>query len=97
MVTSTNNFLLFYNTATGARAIGSLHGDGTYADVSLGSFQPGWTHIVGGMKNSVLLFYNSTSPTAHTAIGQLDATGNYFDLVQFDGVLSTGWTHIVAE
>jgi hypothetical protein len=81
-VACVNKRLLFYNTITGAGAIAQVNVDGTFGAVASDSpLSPGWTHIVADPKNSVLMFYNSNSPSAYTVIGRLDQTGVYTDVV----------------
>ena len=98
VVAGVNNLLLLYNMTTGDRMIGRLSDSGVFTNLGSGpGFSTGWTHIVGSARNTVLLFYNKNSPVAATAIGRLDASGVYTDVRQYNGLLSTGWTHIVAE
>jgi hypothetical protein len=94
VVSGVNNELLFYNSS-GQRVIARLEDDGTFTNLTLGTFSPGWDGIAGGIKNSVLLFY--TAATGFTAIGRLDGNGGYSDVTQYSGLLSTNWTDIIAE
>jgi hypothetical protein len=97
VVASFSNLLLFYNTNTGALATGRIDSNGVYTNTDARLVSSGWTSVAAGSQNGALLFYNGNSPAAAMAISRLDTAGHYTDVQRLDGLLSTGWTHIVAE
>lgn len=95
VVAGVNDLVVLYKASNGTRVIGRLDKNGVFATVSSGTWSAQWDSIVAGLNNTVLLFYRASD--GYTAIGRLDQNGVFADVVQYTGLLSTGWTHIVAE
>ena len=95
VVAGVNNLIVLYKKPDGSRMIGRLDQSGVFTVVNPGAWSAQWDLIVAGLNNTVLLFYRATD--GYTAIGRLDQDGVFTDVTQYRGLLSTGWTNIVAE
>ena len=85
----TSQGVLYYNSATGAAAVGRFNELGSFSTLKTMELSKGWTSIVSLPDG--ILFYNSQ--TGAGLIGRLDATGTLSSVKQLD--LSKGWTTIV--
>jgi hypothetical protein len=90
------NYLLYYNTNTGAGAVGQIDELGNHTTLKSyaeGSSLKGWTHIAATEDH--FLYYNTN--TGAGAVGQIDTAGNHTTLKSYsEGSFSKGWTHIAA-
>lgn len=95
IVAGVNNLIVLYKKANGSRVIGRLDKNGVFTAINSGMWSAQWDSIVASVNNTVLLFYRATD--SYTAIGRLDHNGVFTDVTQYSGLLSTGWTNIMAE
>lgn len=86
---NTPNGILWYNSRTGAGAVGRVDSAGNHTTIKTMNFSTGWTNIVNTPNG--ILYYNSQ--TGAGAVGQIDGAGNHTTIKTLN--FSTGWTHIV--
>ncbi|MBD2328090.1 hypothetical protein [Alkalinema sp. FACHB-956] len=85
------NLILYYNSDTGAGAVGLLDSQGNHATLKdYGDFTTGWSHVV--QASNGILFYNTN--TGAGVIGKVDAAGN-FSTVKAYSDFAKNWSHIV--
>ena len=86
---NTQNGILWYNSQTGAGAVGRVDSAGNHTTIKTMNFSTGWTHIVNTPNG--ILYYNAQSGDG--AVGQINGEGNHTTIKTLK--FSTGWTHIV--
>ena len=67
-IVNTPNGILYYNSQTGAGAVGRIDGAGNHTTMKSLSFSKGWTHIVNTPNG--ILYYNSQTGAA--AVGRIN-------------------------
>ncbi len=92
---NTPNGILWYNSQTGAGAVGLIDSAGNHTTVKsypAGAFATGWTLITN--TPSGILYYNTQ--TGAGAVGLIDSAGNHTTVKSYPaGAFATGWTHNV--
>ena len=89
----TPNGVLYYNSHTGAGAVGRIdcYSNGNHVTIKsypAGAFAPGWTNIVN--TSNGILYYNSA--TGAGAIGSIDGAGNHTTVASYGaGSFAPGW------
>jgi len=86
-----NRLLIYYNTDSGAAAVGRINLDGSHALLKTYTWTSGFTHMVG-IKGGLVLLYNASLNSG--SVIKIEADGSSTNLSSVD-VPSPGYTHVI--
>lgn len=87
-----NRLLLYYNTDSGAAAVGRINPDSSHDTLKTYTWTTGFTHIIG-VNNGLVLLYNATSNNG--LVIKVKNDGSFTNLTSVN-VQSPGYTHVLA-